>query len=97
MHLSLKDVWLDYFINKQNLINELRSGDELILNGDECLTRNGKSVLKFSKHFVKQIDKMKAKNYDLKHAVVNFIVYWTKEDTEQEIKIILPELLIVRI
>jgi ATP-dependent DNA helicase RecQ len=96
MHLSLKDVWLDYFINKQYLITQLTSGDELLLNGDECLDCNGKSVLKFSKQFVEQIERMKAKNYELKSAKVNFVVHWKKEDTEQEIKIILPELLFER-
>ncbi len=92
MHLSLKDVWLDYFITRQNLISDLKSGDTLTINGDECLDTKGKSVLKFSKLFVGQIESMKAKNYELKSAKVNFIVYWKKENSEQEVKIVLPEL-----
>lgn len=92
MHLFFKDVWLDYFINRQHLIAPLKSGSILILNGDECLNSNGKSVLKFSKKFMDQIENMKRKNYELKSAKVNFIVYWKKEETEQEVKIILPEL-----
>lgn len=92
MHLSLKDVWLDYFISRQHLITQLVSGDKLTLNGDECWDSNGKSILKFSKQFVEQIERMKSKNYELKSVKVNFIVYWRKEETEQEIKIILPEL-----
>lgn len=96
MHLSLKDVWLDYFINRQNPINQLTSGQPLTIDADECLDSNGKSVLKFSRLFIEQIERMKAKKYELKSAKVNFIVYWKKEDTEQEIKIILPELLFER-
>ncbi|MBX2932030.1 MAG: RecQ family ATP-dependent DNA helicase [Chitinophagaceae bacterium] len=92
MHLLLKDVWLDYFITRQGLISQLKSGDNLTLKDDECLDDKGKSVLKFSRQFVGQIENMKAKNYVLKSAKVNFIVYWKKEDTEQEVKIILPEL-----
>lgn len=92
MHLSLKDVWLDYFINRQFFISELKSGDSLTIKGDECLDTKGNSVVKFSKQFVGQIETMKAKKYELKSAKVNFIVYWKKEETEQEIKIILPEL-----
>lgn len=34
---------------------------------------------------------MKEKNYQLKSAKVNFIIYWLKEGAEQEVKIILPE------
>ncbi|MBX3256145.1 MAG: RecQ family ATP-dependent DNA helicase [Chitinophagaceae bacterium] len=96
MHLSLKDVWLDYFITRQNLISDLKSGDTLTINGDECLDGKGKSVLKFSKQFVGQIENMKEKNYELKSAKVNFIVYWKKEEMEQEVKIILPELFFER-
>lgn len=97
MHLSLKDIWLDYFITRQHLVSPLISGDELIINEYECLDRNGKSILKFSKQFIGQIENMKVKNYELKNAKVNFIVYWKKEGTEQEVKIILPELLFEKI
>ena len=97
MHLSLKDVWLDYFINRQQLISQLKSGDTLTINGEECLDASGKSVLKFSKQFVRQIENMKAKNYELKIAKVNFIVYWQKEDAEEEVKIVLPELYFERV
>jgi ATP-dependent DNA helicase RecQ len=92
IHLTYKDVWLNYFINKQHLISQLTSGDNLIINGDECLNSKGQSVLKFSQQFVKQIENMKEKNYELKSAKVNFIVYWLKEGADQEIKIVLPEL-----
>lgn len=92
MHLTYKDVWLDYFINKQHLVSQLISGDRLTLNGDEYLNSRGQSVLKFSRQFVKQIELIKEKNYELKSASVNFIVYWLKEEAEQEVKVILPEL-----
>ena len=96
MHLSFRDVWLDYFRNRQYLVSRLRSGDSLSVNGHECLDPEGKSVLRFSREFVKQVERMKAMRYELKRATVNFIVYWQKEGTEEEIKIILPELLFER-
>lgn len=92
MHLTFKDVWLDYFINKQHLISQLTSGDNLTLNVDECLNSKGQSVLKFSQQFVKQIETMKERNYELKSAKVNFIIYWLKEGAQHEVKIVLPEL-----
>jgi len=92
MHLTYKDVWLDYFINRQYLISQLTCGDTLTVNGAECLNSSGQSVLKFSQSFVTQIEAMKARNYELKSSKVNFIVYWLKEGTEKEAKIILPEL-----
>lgn len=92
MHPSYTDVWLDYFINRQSLISQLVSGDTLYLSGNECLNSNGQTVLRFSKQFVNQIENLKARSYELKSAKVNFVVYWLKEGTEQEVKIILPEL-----
>ncbi len=92
MHLSFKDVWLDYFITRQHTISQLTSGDSLLTNGNECTTTKGQSVLKFSKQFLNMIELQKQKGYYLKQVKVNFIVYWKKEDTEHEFKIILPEL-----
>jgi len=91
MHLTHKDVWLDYFNNKQHLVAQLSGGDALILDGDECLNQKGQSVLKFSRQFVAQIESMKQLDYSPKSAQVNFIVYWQKEGTDREVKIILPE------
>lgn len=92
MHLTHKDVWLDYFTNKQRLVSQLMSGNDLIISGEDCLTSKGQPVLKFSMNFVKQIESMKEKNYLLKSAKVNFILHWAKEGAAQEIRIILPEL-----
>ncbi|MEO6683186.1 MAG: ATP-dependent helicase [Ginsengibacter sp.] len=93
MHISFKDIWLDYFINRQNFISQLTSGDKLIVKNGECTNMNGQSVLKFSRHFLSIIETQKTKGYHLREAKVNFIVYWKKEDSDQEIKIILPELI----
>jgi ATP-dependent DNA helicase RecQ len=92
MHLTHKDVWLDYFLGKQALISQLTSGQSLLVKGDVCLNSKGQSVLKFSQHFVSRIEAMKEGNYHPVRANVNFMVYWQKEETGQEIKIILPEL-----
>ena len=89
---SLRDVWLDYYINRQSHISKLTSGDTLILKDSECLDKNNNSILKFSQQFNKQIENLKEKNYKLKSAKVNLILYWKKEDAEKETKIILPEL-----
>jgi len=91
IHLTYKDVWLDYFINKQNLIAQLSCGDVLTLNGLDCLNSNGQPVLKFSQHFVNQIESKKANGFKIKTVKVNFVVYWLKEDAEAEILVLLPE------
>jgi ATP-dependent DNA helicase RecQ len=98
MHLTHKNIWLDYFISagRQSLISRLTSGDTLFVNGDGCSNQDGQPLLRFSKKFATQIENMKEKGYELKAAKVGFIVYWRKEDAEQEVKIVLPELLFER-
>jgi ATP-dependent DNA helicase RecQ len=91
MHLTHRDIWLSYFTQRQYPISQLTSGDILTLNVDECLTPSGQSVLKFSRTFVAQIETMKTKGYELKHAKVNFILWWLNEEAGKEVKIILPE------
>jgi len=92
MQLTHKDIWLDYFINRQSIISKLKSGDELHVDEDKGLSFDGQPVLKFSKLFLQKTEEIKSRGYLLKRGEVNFIVYWKKEDREQEIKIILPEL-----
>lgn len=96
MQLTHKDVWLDYFLNKQKIISQLTSGDKLILKDNECLNIKGQSVLKFSKEFINKIQNMKISGYELKSAKVNFIVYWQKEGTDMEAKIVLPEIFFMK-
>ncbi len=45
IHLTHKDVWLDYFINRQHLVDQFVSGDWLNFNGSECLNSKGQIVL----------------------------------------------------
>lgn len=90
--LGLKDVWLGYFKYIQHSVSQLYSGETFILTSDGCMDVNGHIVLKFSKRFMTEIASKKSKNYTLKTAKVNFIIYWKAENAEHEIRIILPEL-----
>ncbi|HEY8499530.1 MAG TPA: RecQ family ATP-dependent DNA helicase, partial [Clostridia bacterium] len=97
LQLSHKDVYLDFFMSCQREISEMFSGDELAVNGEYCLNAKGQAVLRFSRQGLKTITSIKEKNYMLKSAKINFIVYWKKENADNEIQIILPELFFERI
>ncbi len=91
VQLTHKDIWLDSLISCQKQISRLNSEDLLIVDENCCRNSMGQPVLKFSKQFIGQIETMGQKNYKPKTARVRFIVYWLKEDSEKEIKIVLPE------
>lgn len=91
LHLTHRDLWLDYFSSKQRFIQGLKSGDKLLLNPEGCTNENGECVLKFSSAFKANLEKYEAQGYKLDVAEVNYLVYWTKEETEVESLIVLPE------
>jgi len=98
MQLTHRDMWLDFFASRQPLISQLNSGDELTLDGEFCRNLKGQPVLGFSKPCSNQIEGLRQKNYVPTSANIRFIVYWKKKDSsEDEIKIILPELNFERI
>ncbi len=92
LQLGFRDIFLGYFQRFQYFISKLYSGDELTIDGYFCHDINGKPVLKFSKQFISNLDEMKQKNYIPKKAKIRFIVFWKNEDTNQEIRIILPDI-----
>jgi ATP-dependent DNA helicase RecQ len=92
MQLSHRDVWLDYFIVRQSVVDTLLSGNILQYKDGEWLTDQGKRALRPSKRCTEQIERVQKNGYEPQYAKVNFIVFWRKEEEEQEIKIVLPEL-----
>ncbi|MDO9464463.1 MAG: 3'-5' exonuclease [bacterium] len=96
MQLSHRDVWLDYFIGRQYLVESLRSGDILQYKDGKWLTDKGISVFRSSQKCAEQLERIEKNGYEPQFAKVNFIVYWRKKEEEQEIKIVLPELHFVR-
>lgn len=92
LHLSHKDVYLDYFEYVQNRIRNIFSGDTLMIRDEGCTNSNGDLVLKFSQKTVDALKYQAEKGYRLKEAKVNFIIYWHKDGSDKEVKIILPEL-----
>ncbi len=96
IQLSHKDIWLDYFIYRQKLIANLKCGDTLRVNNDGCFDENGNCILKFSNRYKEIKSNYQNKGYKLKESVINYIVYWKKEELEDEIKIVLPELKFIK-
>lgn len=96
MLLTHYDIWLDYFRNKQHLIEQIPSGAPLDFKADGSLSYKRHTVLKFAIKFMQQMDALKSKGYIPKTATANFILYWSG-NKEEQIKIILPTLQFERI
>ena len=62
-----------------------------------CCDSSDKEAVRFSNSFKKEIEKWLDKGYELKEARVNFVVYWKKTGEEEEVKVLLPEIVLVKV
>ena len=94
-----KDVVLDFFKNKKEIIFNLRSGAKLKLDDVYLVAElNGRDVrvAKLSKAFVETLEKLKDKGYSPKSAEVRFVVAWKGEEDTEETLIILADMHFVK-
>ena len=91
IQLTHRDIWLDFFIPRQEAVSQLVSGDPLLVDESGCTTVSGQQVVRFSKQFNQVVSTHGKNGYRIRRARVNFIVYWKKEDSDQEYRIVLPE------
>lgn len=97
LQLTHKDIWLDFFLNCQHLIRKLHSGDKLVAEETCCRNSRGQVVVRFSKQFIDKIEHLDQRGYKPRAASVKYIVYWQKEGSDREVRIVLPELILNRI
>ena len=94
-----KDVVLDFFKNKKEIIFNLRSGTKLKLDDVYLVAElNGRDVrvAKLSKAFAETLEKLKDKGYSPKSAEVRFVVAWKGEEDTEETPIILADMHFVK-
>lgn len=95
LQLTHKDVVLDYFKDKKEIIFKLRSGMKLSLNdGFLYAELDGRTarVAKLSKACVANIEQLEQKGYHPCGADVRFVVAWKGEDDTEETAVLLPNL-----
>lgn len=94
-----RDVVLDYFKSKKDLILSLRSGEPLNINAPYLSTElNGRAVniAKFSKSFSEKLNNLLKKGFHPISANVRFIVWWKGENDEEETPVILADIKFVK-
>jgi ATP-dependent DNA helicase RecQ len=91
LQLTHHDIYLGYFQYVRKRIEQLTAGQRIIPEKDSCKNFKGEPVLKFSKKFLEEIDKLETRGYKLNEAKVKFILYWLDKETEEESLIVLPE------
>ncbi|MBQ3666028.1 MAG: RecQ family ATP-dependent DNA helicase [Lachnospiraceae bacterium] len=97
LQLSHKDVYLDYFKDKQLLIQQMRmrSGMHLLVYKNKMYVRTQEGqlpVLQLSTKCYEEVKKYIAKGYTPNDAVIRFICGWKGKDDTKETAVILADL-----
>lgn len=93
--LSHRDVVLDFFKDKKDLIFRIHSGRELQIAGDFLSIELGNRtvrILKYSQACARRLAELEQKGYQLYKAIVRFVVAWQGEKDDEESAILLPDL-----
>jgi ATP-dependent DNA helicase RecQ len=97
MQLTHKDVYLSYFIYIQHNLTNVKSGDRVILDGEDYgVSKKGNRILRFSNKFMDELSRLKSLGYEFDHGIVNYIVFWRNEKGT-ELRIVLPEIVFRRV
>ncbi|MBQ3587995.1 MAG: ATP-dependent helicase, partial [Oscillospiraceae bacterium] len=95
LQLTHKDVVLDFFKGKKELIFKLHSGSPLfIVDSYLCAEISGRTVkvAKLSKAFNETLENLSKQGYQPYNAVVRFIVAWRGENDEDESAVLLANI-----
>lgn len=99
LQMTYKDVVLDFFKNKKELLFNLRSGKKLKVDDVYLIAElNGRDVriAKFSKAFIDVIEGLKSKGYRPTSAEIRFIVAWRGENDEEETPVLLSDINLIK-
>lgn len=91
--LSYSDVQLGYFKYVQNHIYKLKAGDELEYNENEAMSHQNNKILKFSKAYQEQFNKLIDHGYTISKIQVKFMLHWYNKEEEKEFLIAIPEII----
>lgn len=97
--MTHRDVYLDFFKDRQNIINRLKSGDKLLWrDGAFYASYNNRDMLvgKISSNMKNKMNTFIEKGYRVEQARVQFCVYWKGKEDDKETLIVLPEVHLVR-
>ena len=92
----MRDVWLDFFKGRKEIVLRLRSGDSLLYEDGLLLDEQGFNIIALS---ASGKDKLKAwtdKGYEVTSAKVSYTLAWRPQDSETEYAVCLANMVLTR-
>ena len=94
--LNMRDVWLDFFKGRKDMVLRLRSGDRLQYQDGYLLNDQGINIIALS---ASGKDKLKAwtdKGYEVTSAKVSYTLAWKPQDSETEYAVCLANIVLTK-
>ena len=92
--LNMRDVWLDLFRNRKDVVLSLRSGDSLLYN-DSCLqNEQGITVATLSASGKEKLKAWTDKGYEVASAKVSYTLAWRPKDSNTEYAVCLANVVL---
>lgn len=96
IHLTHKDVYLDFFKDKKKEVLSLMSGDKLQFEDNYILNTEKNKVASLSKRMKEVLKNFEGKGYTVSNAHVLYIVAWKGQEDTKESAVLLASLTLYR-
>ena len=94
--LNMRDVWLDFFKGRKDIVLRLRSGDGLQYKDGYLLNDQGINIMALSASGKEKLKTWTDKGYEVTNAKVSYTLAWKPQDTETEYAVCLANIVLKR-
>ncbi len=95
--LNMRDVWLDFFKGRKDIVLRLRSGDSLQYQDGYLLDNQGNNIASLSASGKEKLKVWTDKGYEVTSAKVSYTLAWRPQDSETEYAVCLANVVLGRI
>ena len=95
--LNMRDVWLDFFKGRKDIVLRLRSGDSLQYQEGYLLNDQGINIIALSASGKDKLKVWTNKGYDVTSAKVSYTLAWKPQDSESEYAVCLANIVLSKV
>lgn len=92
--LNMRDVWLDFFKGRKDIVLRQRSGDNLQYKDDYLLNDQGINIIALSASGKNKLKVWTDKGYEVTSAKVSYTLAWKPQDSETEYAVCLANVIL---
>ena len=92
--LNMRDVWLDFFKGRKDIVLRLRSGDSLQYNEGYLQNEQGFNIVALSASGKEKLKAWTDKGYEVTSAKVSYTLAWRPKDSEIEYAVCLANIIL---